>query len=285
MFSAARLTDILLICSSGDDWQPDRTDLQFLIHIGRHAAIALENADLHHAERQRIRQAYQAEQLAVAGQLAATVAHEIRNPLTAIRSTVQYVLESGADWEHKRTFLEQLLGEVDRIERTVGTVLSVSRTSEVDFQKVDLITTLEEALTLISAYARSQGVTIVRQFQAESLPIEGDPASLHQVWLNLLLNACQAMPKGGRIAVGSALWHRSPDGRPNAVVRISDTGCGIDAEHLSRICDPFFTTKKAGTGLGLSVCLDILAKHGGSLRFESDLGRGTDAIVLIPLRV
>jgi signal transduction histidine kinase len=285
LFSGARLTDMLLLCTARADWRPHRSDLELLERLGRHAALALENAELHQAERERIRQAHQAEQLAVAGQLAATVAHEIRNPLSAIRSTVQYVMESGAAWEKKREFLAQILGEVDRIEQTVGSVLSLSRPRELALEDIDLIHTIQQSLLLISAYAKSRKIRIERQFQAESLPVRGDPGSLHQVWVNLLLNACQAMPDGGTIAVRCGVWHRQQEDGPVALVRISDTGCGISDAHLSRIFDPFFTTKSAGTGLGLPVCVDILSRHGGSLRLESAPGAGTDAIILVPVRV
>lgn len=283
-FGGTRLSEILVICAASRDWQLQSSDLDLLQRLSRHAALALENAELHQVERERLRQAHQAEQLAVAGQLAATVAHEIRNPLSAIRSTVQFVIEGSAPWEKKQAFLSQILGEVDRIELTVSSVLGLSRPREMSFEDIDLIQTIERSLSLIGAYAKAHNIAVHRHFQAESLPVRGDAQGLHQVWTNLLLNACQAMPNGGTITVRCALWHRTDETPPSALVRITDSGCGISAALRSRIFDPFFTTKSAGTGLGLSICVDILANHGGSLRLESVPDQGTDAVVLVPLR-
>lgn len=284
LLSGNRLTDILVL-SAPSDWSLRESDLELLERLGRHVALALENAALNQVERDRLRQAHQAEQLAVAGQLAATVAHEIRNPLSAIRSTVQYVIEGTAVWEKKRAFLEQILGEVDRIEQTVSSVLALARPRDLTLEDIDLIGTLEQSLLLIRAYATANGITIQRQFQAESVPIKGDARSLHQVWLNLLLNACQSMRGGGTIAVRCGVWHRNDNHPAVALVRISDTGSGMSGSELARAFDPFFTTKTAGTGLGLPLCVDILTKHGGSVRLESAAGKGTEAIVLVPISV
>jgi signal transduction histidine kinase len=130
IFANARLVAILLICSSEAGWRLAPEDIELVTRLAQQAGLALENAELHRLERDRLRGLHQAEQLAMAGQLAATVAHEVRNPLTAIRSAVQYVLESSSDWEHKRGLLQRILGEVDRIERTIGEVLALSRPSK-----------------------------------------------------------------------------------------------------------------------------------------------------------
>jgi signal transduction histidine kinase len=284
IFSGARLTAILLICLPAGDTRVNDVDLDLLIRLGRQAGLALENAELHQLERERLKTLHQAQQLAVAGQMAATVAHEIRNPLTAIRSTVQYVVQSSAPWEAKCDLLNEILEEVDRIERTVGGILGLSRSVESEFADIELIDTVEQSLLLIGAYAQAHGVTVERQFEADSLPIRGDARELHQLCMNLFLNACQAMTDGGRLVLRCAMWQPSSGTPPVASLQVRDTGCGIPSDQLKRVFDPFFTTKRAGTGLGLPICLDIVARHGGNIRVESAEGIGTTATVLLPIR-
>lgn len=285
LISGVRLMAVLLICSERSDFRVSADDVDVLLRVGRQAGLALENAELHELERDRIKNLHRAQQLAVAGQLAATVAHEIRNPLTAIRSTVQYALQSHSDWESRRALLQETLEEVDRIERTVSGVLALSRTSHEDMTALDLITNVEQSLLVVRAYARSAGVSIDEQFEADQLLIRGNSRELHQVCVNLLMNACQAMPDGGRLTVRCASWQPSADSLPLALLQVRDTGHGISKENLGKVFNPFFTTKNSGTGLGLPICLEIVTRHGGNLRLESTEGRGTSATVLIPLRV
>lgn len=219
----------------------------------------------------------------MAGQLAATVAHEIRNPLTAIRSTVQYTLTSNSDWETKQRLLEGILEAVDRIDQTIGGVLALTRSEAVEFADIDLVKTVEEALVLTEAYARAHDIVVERQFEVISLPVTADRRGLQQVCTNLFLNACQAMPEGGRATLRCAV--AQPALEPaSAVLQIRDTGQGIAPEHVAKIFDPFFTTKPGGTGLGLPICLDIVTRHRGQLRLDSEPGRGTTATILLPLR-
>jgi signal transduction histidine kinase len=284
IFASTRMIALLLICAGVQRWRLTADDLDLVMRLGQQAGLALENAQLHQLERDRLKGLHKAQQLAVAGQLAATVAHEVRNPLTAIRSTVQYVVQSSSAWETKRGLLERILEEVDRIERTVGGMLALSRPRDFEFAAIDLVQTVEEAFLLVQAYARNHTIAIERHFEADAIPIRGDARALHQVCMNIFLNACQAMPDGGRITVQCGVWHPTPDAKPFARLQITDTGTGISAEHLDRVFDPFFTTKRTGTGLGLPICLDIVAEHGGTLRLESEEGRGSAATVLLPLR-
>lgn len=284
VFSGTRLVAVLVLCVQRADWRLLDDDLDLLVRLGRQAGLALENAELHQLERERLKNLHRAEQLAVAGQLAATVAHEIRNPLTAIRSTVQYVLNSNSDWTARSRLLQETLEEVDRIERTVSGVLALSRTGEVELVDLDLIDNVTQSLLVIQTYARAHGVTIDRRFEVDGLPVRGDPRALHQVCVNLCMNACQAMPDGGDLTIRCGVWQAPGDALTLALLQVRDTGCGISQEHLERVFDPFFTTKQTGTGLGLPICLDIVTRHSGNLRLESHVGRGTAATVLLPLR-
>jgi signal transduction histidine kinase len=284
VFSGVQLSGILLICAHRPDWRLSSNDMGLLLTLGRQVGLALENAELHQIERDRFKNLHRAEQLAVAGQLAATVAHEIRNPLAAIRCTVQHVLQSKTDWESKRGLLEETLGEIDRIERTISGVLALSRDRSLEFVELDLAATVEQSLLVTQAYAQAHGVVVERQFEGNALPILGDRRSLHQLFVNLVMNACQAMPDGGRLTLRCSAWHSQSAGRPLALFQIRDTGHGISPEHLNRVFDPFFTTKETGTGLGLPICLDIVTRHGGNLQLESVERRGTVATVSLPLR-
>jgi signal transduction histidine kinase len=285
VFAGARLVAVLLLCSTDAEWHLRQDDADLLAHLGMQAGLALENAALHQLERERLQGAHQAEQLALAGQLAASLAHEIRNPLTAIRSTVQFVLQSASPWEQKRELLEDVIDEVDRIENTVGGLLTLSRGPSVELGEADLVQSAAQALSLVEAYAEEHSVIVDRQFEIDVLPITGDSRALHQVCVNLFLNACQAMPRGGRLTVRCTAWNPSSETRPLALMQVRDTGTGFSPEHLSKAFDPFFTTKRTGTGLGLPICLEIVSKHEGTLRLESEEGRGTLATVMLPLRM
>jgi signal transduction histidine kinase len=281
--SGTRIAAILVLCASTARWQVTAEHLDLLARISAQVGLALENAELQQLERDRLQSLHRAGQLAVAGQLAATVAHEIRNPLTAIRSTVQYVLESSAAWDTKAPLLQQILNEVDRIERTVGGVLAISRQPDAEQTELDLVATGNQALLLVQGYAQAHGISIERLMEIDMIRVRGNPRSLHQVCVNLLLNACQAMPSGGRLTIRCATADAVSDSGPHAILQIRDTGVGIAAGDLQRVFDPFYTTKTTGTGLGLTICHDIVTKHQGQLKLESEPGRGTVATVLLPL--
>ena len=221
----------------------------------------------------------------MAGQLAAGVAHEIRNPLTAIRSTVQYLLSGCPETDPKHTLMEGLLSEVDRINGTIDGLLSLTRSRDLEVGEVDLADILDQILILVAVQAQQLGVAIVQEPRDRGLLVRGDSRQLKQVFLNLLLNALQAMPDGGTLTVSirrvrSGLTHQGP---PWALVTIVDTGVGIPPDQLDKIFDPFFTTKREGTGLGLSVSYWIVQRHDGELDLASEPGKGTVASVRLPL--
>jgi signal transduction histidine kinase len=283
VFAGSQLIGLLILGDPDPAWRIAAADAAHVCSLVRQAGLALQNADLQLLERERLCNVYRAEQLAVAGQLAATLSHEIRNPLTAIRSTVQYALTSDCEWDKKRRLLEGVLEAVDRIEQTIGGVLALTRADPVEFADIDLIKTVDDALLLTEAYARAHGIVVERQFEVVSLPVTADRRGLQQVCINLFLNACQAMPDGGRATLRCAVADPGLDSA-SALVQIRDSGQGIPAEDLPHVFDAFFTTKPGGTGLGLPICQDIVTRHKGRLRLESEPGRGTTASLLLPLR-
>ncbi len=286
MVSLNRLTGILLMGSDRPGWGIGRSDVELLNLLASQASLAFENAALYRAQRERLDRLYRAERLAAVGQLAAGVAHEIRNPLTAIRSTMQYLLSGLDRAEPRYQLVEELLSEVDRINGTVGGLLSLSRSGEIHRVKIDLLEPLASAVQLVRARAAEQSVEVRSALGQGRLPILGDAGQLKQVFLNLLINALQSMPQGGHVSVAVAparVQGSRGGGGPWVEVRIEDTGPGIPADQLRKVFDPFYTTKGEGTGLGLAICHGIMEQHEGEILLESEIGAGTTASIRLPL--
>jgi signal transduction histidine kinase len=274
-----RLIGLILLGSDRPGWRLGKGDGELLLRLASQASLAFENADLYRQQREQLDQVHRAERLAAVGRLAAGVAHEIRNPLTAIRSTIQYLLQSFAPEEPKHELVRELLGEVDRINSTISGLLSLSRTGEISLVEIDLLGPLANALQLVEVHAREQGIALRLDPGPDSHRVRGDAAQLRQVFLNLLLNAVQAMPQGGEIDVSVRL-SSPPD--PAVQVAIADRGPGIPPPLQARIFEPFFTTKREGTGLGLAICQSIVEQHQGEIRIDSRAGAGTTVVVLLP---
>jgi signal transduction histidine kinase len=285
MISLNRLTGILLLGSDRPGWGLGRSEIELLDLLASQASLAFENAALYRAQRERLDRLYRAERLAAVGQLAAGVAHEIRNPLTAIRSTMQYLLRGLEPGEARYRLVEEILSEVDRINSTVGGLLSLSRSGEIRKTEIDLLEPLGKAVQLVQARAAEQGVEVRSALGLRGPQIVGDAGQLKQVFLNLLLNAVQSMPEGGWIAVAVVPWY-PPSGNGDArwvEVRIEDSGPGIPPDQLRRVFDPFFTTKRDGTGLGLAICHGIIEQHEGEIHVQSEVGVGTTVSIRLPM--
>jgi signal transduction histidine kinase len=277
LMSMNRLIGILLAGKKEDGGPFTKLEISFVSSLLPQAGIALENALLFKEQRERFRRMSRADRLATIGELAAGAAHEIRNPLTAIRSSLQY-LESKNPDETTRKLLSSALQETARINEIVSALMAFSRPTEIVRERHDLLPTLEESLDLVSFQARTQKVEVRRIFPEGPLFVLGDKSQLKQLFLNLFLNAVQAMPAGGTLTVEAL----RKDG-PKAVVAVADSGEGIPEENLDRIFDPFFTTKKSGTGLGLSICYNIVKLHGGEIEVKSRAGQGATILVSLPL--
>ena len=221
------------------------------------------------------------EKMASIGLLAAGVAHEVNTPLTGISSFTQMLLE-GADPEDPKTrLLEKIERQTFRAARIVNGLLSLSRPPSApgrDLTAVDINVVLNDVLSLLEHQFQLQHVRVRRDLSTAAVPVVGSEQKLQQVFLNLFLNAKDAMPKGGWLSVVTGL----KEGK--AVVEVADTGSGIPSEHLARIYDPFFTTKSIGrgTGLGLSISYGIVREHHGSIECESIMGQGTRFVVEFP---
>jgi two-component system, NtrC family, sensor kinase len=218
------------------------------------------------------------EKLASIGLLSAGVAHEINTPLTGISSYIQMLQKKLTD-THYAQILEKVEAQTDRVAKIIKNLLTFARSpSEASFQRLDLKSSLEEILSLIDYKLKTMNIRLNLDLAAVP-PIYAQGERLQQVFINIILNALDAMPGGGQLGIALAAEAGS------VVVRISDTGTGIKPEHRSRIFDPFFTTKGVGkgTGLGLSISYAIVKEHDGRIDVQSEVGRGSTFTITLPI--
>jgi len=227
----------------------------------------------------------QAEKLSSVGLLAAGVAHEVNTPLAVISSYAQMLSKQVQGDEKQSALLEKITRQTFRASEIVNSLLNFSRTSSAEFTNVDLNRVIQDTLTLLDHQFKTARIKVQPELQAELPPIYGNTGKLQQVFLNLFLNAKDAMPAGGTLMISTNNGH-------NVQVVVSDTGTGIAQEHIHRIYDPFFTTKNkpatktgqsSGTGLGLSVTYGIIQEHAGKIRVDSKPGRGTTFTMEFPM--
>jgi PAS domain S-box-containing protein len=225
----------------------------------------------------------QADKLSSIGLLAAGVAHEVNTPLAVISSYTQMLAKQLQGDPQKSGLLDKITRQTFRASEIVNNLLNFSRTSGTEFGDVDVNKVITDTLALLEHQFKIAKVQVHSDLTAGISPIQGNPGRLQQVFLNLFLNAKDAMPGGGRLNVATSNGEM-------VSVRVSDTGSGIAPEHIQRIYDPFFTTKTApkegqnrGTGLGLSVTYGIIQEHAGKIRVESNPGSGTTFALDFPL--
>jgi signal transduction histidine kinase len=278
LLSMNRLIGMLCLGPKRDGAEYVKRELAFIESLTPQAGIALENAMLYKEQRERFRRMIRADRLATIGELAAGAAHEIRNPLTAIKSSLQYLAQK-CQQDTEKKLLAVALQETDRIDEILAALLAFSRPTEIKKEPYDLVVVLTESLSLLAFQARAAGVVVETKFPAEPVLLTGDKSQIKQLFLNIFLNAIQAMEKGGTLT-GEVLRL----GADRVLVRVTDTGVGIPEEAMDKIYDPFFTTKKGGTGLGLSICYNIVKSHYGEIEVRSRLGEGATVLVTLPVR-
>jgi two-component system, NtrC family, nitrogen regulation sensor histidine kinase GlnL len=231
------------------------------------------------------------ETLAAAGRMAVGLAHEVRNPLGAIRGAVQLLKrELGAD-SRLGEYTDVLLTEVDRVNRIIEMLLDLSRPVQLRPVPLNLHQLLERVTMLNEEGARERGVALIRRYDPSLPPILGDEDRLLQVFHNLVRNALDAMGSGGRLTLTTQvslnpLFGKMDLGagqRSMVEAQVADEGAGIPANVRARIFDPFFTTKDRGLGLGLAICHRILEEHHGAIQVESAEGRGTTVTCFLPI--
>ena len=257
-------------------------DIELLGTLANQTAVAIENARLYEDLKRSKSYIRRADRLASLGTLTAGLAHEIRNPLVAIKTLTQLLPERLDDEEFRSQFLKIASGEVDRISSLVNELLDFARPSDPKWELEDINTILDGMILLISTETKKKLVTIIKNYASNLPHAQIDREQIKQVILNILLNAIDATPENGKITVKTRSFIK-PGGEPYVQIEFTDTGCGIPGEHLEDIFNPFFTTKANGSGLGLSISNQIVQDHKGYIDVESQLEKGSSFFINLPV--
>ena len=229
-------------------------------------------------------QLVQSRKIAAVGTLTSGIAHELNNPINNIVLTAESLKEDFRELSQEEAMglIQDILIQSERASEIVKGLLDFSRAERPEFIALSIGTVIQDTLKLVRNQVALSGINVEQDIPPDLPPIHGEQKSLQQVFLNLFINAIQAMLDGGTLQLRA---HPSPDGHW-MVIDVTDTGVGIDPEHLPQIFDPFYTTKQVGrgTGLGLSVTYGIVEKHGGHIEAKSRVGAGTTFTVTLPIQ-
>jgi signal transduction histidine kinase len=265
-------------------------DVELLTSIGNQIGVAIDNARLFHDLGETYRdlaatkaQLFQSAKLSAIGELAAGVAHEIRNPLTTIIGDAQLLMADIKPGQPGYESLEAIERSGKRASKVIGNLLSFSRQEEYEFTTMDVNASINSALSLIAYQIERSNVFMIKDLAADLPSVAASTHHLEEVWINLLLNARDSIPdrQRGEIRIASRL-----DGSGKAIqVLVSDNGCGIPEANRDRLFEPFFTTKDVdkGTGLGLYISYNIVERHNGLIEIDSEEGKGTTVTVTLPI--
>ena len=284
LISRNELVGILILGPKKTNLRFVDSDIEFISVLADQLTVAVENAILYenqkeiNAELKRAqKQIVQSEKLAALGQMSASLAHEVNNPLGIIKNYILILSESIDDNDPNRRNLKMIKEEVDRIARIVKSLLDFSRPENNKMTRLDLSSILKQTVSLIDKELVKREIKIKTQLPENLCPVMGSGDQLKQVFLNLLVNSKDFMPDGGEITISA----RNTD--LGAEIELSDTGCGIKKENISQIFEPFFTTKQEGkgTGLGLWICYGIIQRHGGTIQAKRKK-KGTSFLLTLP---
>ena len=230
-------------------------------------------SELHHSER-----------LAAVGKLAATLAHEIKNPLSSILTFIQLAREGNRDPELYTGFVEVAYKEAQRINNLLQELLDISRPEKLTMEEYNINKLARETILFLKPEAEKSGVSLVENLDEKIPPFPIDKNRLKQVIINLGMNAIEAMQKGGVLSL-STYYELIEEGFGKCILSIKDNGKGIAEEEIPYIFDIFYTTKRGGNGLGLALVKKIVEAHGGNIEVFSELGKGTEFRVILPMRI
>ena len=287
-----RLIGILSLGEKKSGLSYNSQDIKLLRILANQSAIAIENAlafrlvedyakkleEANREIRETQSQLIQIEKMSAIGQLAAGLAHEIRNPLNIIEGARYYLsqLIEGENSEVQKEYLDYIKHEIDRTNLMIDNLLKFSRSEPPHFESVNINGILENALVLIRKQLLDNKIKLVTALHPQIPAVMGDPNQLWQVFINVLINAIQAMPRGGELKIDTGFYNGFSN---NIFISFRDTGDGIEEEDLSRIFDPFFTRKETGTGLGLSISYKIVENHNGRIVVSSKKGEGATFVI------
>jgi signal transduction histidine kinase len=285
LISKGNLLGILFLPKKLSGLPYQENDLEFVSILVNQLSVAIVNAHLYESEKQALlelqsaqKRLIESERLAALGRMAASIAHEVNNPLGIIKNYLTILMKAPDSTEVIRSNVGIVHEEVDRIARIVRQLLDFYRPALEQQVELNVIDVLNSTIDLVTQKLESQGIQISRHFGDADIRISGSSSRLKQVFLNLLLNARDAMPKGGRLSVTARCLDSFVE------VGFSDTGSGIPDEDLPRIFEPFFTTKKeSGTGLGLAVCHGIISSHNGGIAASNNSDGGAIFTIKLPI--
>ena len=279
-----RLSGLLLVSDKISGQEFHRDDMEFLSILGNQISVTIENARLYDAEKkatEQLRAAQQqlvdSERLAALGEMSAKVAHEINNPLGIIKNYLLLIKRSIRDNVQGRNYTDVVSQEISRIARIVRELLDFHRPNGMALRQTDVASVIDEVLQLMEHQCGKHKVELVRHFDHHYPAVKASPEHLKQVFMNLIINAYDAMPDGGTLEISVETIET------DLSIRFSDSGPGIPVDLIPRIFEPFFTTKESdkGSGLGLSVCYGIIKKHRGSITYRNT-DRGGCFEILLP---
>jgi two-component system NtrC family sensor kinase len=227
----------------------------------------------HHQEQMK-----RVEKIATTGELAASVAHEIKNPASGIANAMQIILSELKEDDDRRPIYEEIILQVERMNKAISDLLTYAQPSPPIFEIVDVSKTITAALRFVEPQAQNSGVNVIKKIGPDLPPILADYKQVEQVLINLCINAIQSMPEGGQLTI--QCWQDSDDRRVR--ISVSDTGQGIPLEQQADIFKPFYTTKAKGSGLGLAICRRIMQEHHGRIDLEGESGQGTTFTLTFP---
>lgn len=268
-----RLVEHTKSLASGD--LTKRATVQSNDEIGR---LAEAFNDMTEQLRQSEERVLRSEKLAVTGQLAARVAHDVRNPLSSIKMQAQLLRNKLKPSEANAASLQAILREVDRVEWVVQGLLDLARPEELRLEAGQVNEVLEEALEVTGAQLQHGKITVVKKIEPHLPPVKLDADRLKQALLNVILNAAEAMPRGGTLVATT----RINQGGLAVTIEICDDGVGMDPKTQHKLFDPFFTTKREGVGLGLVNTKSIVERHGGTIHLVPRNGKGTRVSITLP---
>ncbi|MDW7679716.1 MAG: ATP-binding protein [bacterium] len=253
--------------------------------LGKHVKKLIErmylvNKDLEHSRRMLI----QSEKLASLGQISAGIAHEIRNPLTAIKMLIFALQNEHAVDTQMKTDFRVILKEIERMENFLENFLNFARPPEPDFEVIDVNQVIAKTLNLLSPQIISKNIKLIENFSNDNTTVYGDKDQLQIVFMNILLNAIQAISAEGTIKVESKNTRNTLRIQDIFQIVISDNGTGVPAEIMKSIFDPFVSSKKTGTGLGLSIAYQIIHIHGGWIDASNNDDHGATFTINLPFK-
>jgi signal transduction histidine kinase len=273
-----KLVGLIILGRKANQKDYTNEEIEIMGAFSNQASLAISRALIYRDMSLKDRQIMQSEKMASLGELAAGIAHEIRNPLAIISGSAETMKKRG-DKRTSEEMIDYIMEESDRINTMITNFLDFAKPKEPELVSCDIAEVIKRTIQLIFPQARTQNVEVVEEFPRKPLYLEVDPELIQHAFMNIELNALEAMGQGGVIRINVF-----PNQGGRVLIKFSDTGKGVPPKISRKIFDPFFTTKEGGTGLGLSIAHNIVESHGGTLTNTSNRGEGTTFTISLPIR-